>query len=121
MLYRGTLKYIVDSSFYLSKSRYISVAWFTSEEEEIIANGDFMTTVAEEYRHPYAAKICSILSYLIMINNILFKYPNILKKVKIVVGSDYQIVIDNLWNSNLITLILKHLYQIVREIKLIIR
>ena len=89
VLHRRTLKYIVDSSFYPSKSRYILEAQFASEEEEIIVNEDFITTVTEEYRHPYVAEICSVLSYLVIINNILFKYLNILKKVEIVVGSDY--------------------------------
>ena len=97
------------------------VAWFASEEEVIVAKSDFITIVAEEYRYPCVAKICGIMAYLKMIDNILFKYPNILRKIKLGVGSDCQAVIDNLWNNNPITSISKHLHQFIREIKLVVR
>ena len=87
-LHKGTLQYIVDGSFYTIKSKYILAVQFISEAEVIVAKGDFITIVAEEYRHPYAAKICSVLAYLKMIYNILFKYPNVSRKIKLGVGSD---------------------------------
>ena len=95
-LHKGTLKCIADSSFYPFKSKYISVAWFISKDNIILANGEFITTVAEEYRHSFAAEICSMLSFLVIIDNILYKYLNTGGKVSIVVESDCQAVIDDL-------------------------
>ena len=112
---------IVDKSFYSSNSRYILAAQFASESEEVIVRGDFITIVAEEFRHPYAAEICRVLAYLKTIDNILTKYPNVLRRLKLAMKSNYQAVINNLQNTNPITLMSKHLYQIIREIKLIVR
>ena len=101
---------MVDKSFYPSNSRYISAAWFMSESEEVIARGDFITMVAEEFRYSYAAEICRVLAYLKTINNILTKYSNVSRRLRLVMGSDYQAVINNLWNINPITLMSKHLH-----------
>ena len=83
-------------SFYPTKSKYILVAWFVSKVEVIVAKSDFITIVAEEYRYPCVAKICGVLAYLKMIDNILFKYLNVSRKIKLRVGSDCQVVINNL-------------------------
>ena len=109
-LYKGTLKYIIDSSFYPTKSKYISAVWFASEGNTILASREFITTVAEEYRHPFMAKICGVLLFLVTIDYILYKYPNTGGKISILVESDCQGVIDNLWNHNPIIPISKYLH-----------
>ena len=60
-----------------------------SESEEVIVRGDFIMTVAEEFRHPYADEIFGVLAYLKTINNILIKYPNVSRRLKLAMRSDY--------------------------------
>ena len=46
--------------------------------ESLIAKGDFITTVVEEYHYPYSAEICRVLSFLVTVDYILSKYPYVL-------------------------------------------
>jgi len=62
----------------------------------ILYQGDFISLVPIEHTHPFTAEICRVLVIMIVINHILKKYPNILSTLHFKIGSDCQLVLDNL-------------------------
>ena len=84
--------------------------WHASVDKKIVARGDFISSVSEEYWHPYVAEICRLLSITISVDSILsrFSYPSIVFETKI--SSNCQSVIDSLWNTSPIITLNKYLY-----------
>ena len=112
--------FIVDGSFFPHKSYLISVAW-VFYYSSISCYTDFLFFITIEFRHPFAAEFYGALSIFIFLDNFLSKYPIILNLFLITVSSDCFSVLDRLWDTLLITNSSIHLYQILREIKLIYR
>ena len=113
------LVHIVDNSFFPDNSKYILVSWYIVKDSVVIAKGDFITIVIEDYRHPYAAELCGVLSVFIILDYLLTKYSHIDSVKKIKIRSDCQAVINDLGNISPIIALTKHLHEIVTEIKLI--
>ena len=116
-LYKGKLVCITDISFFLEKLHLISAAWVALVDQVIVAKGDFISSVLIEYAYPFTAEIYRVLAIIIVINHMLIKYPNILSTLYLTIRLDYQLVLDNLWNSLSIITWTRYLYQLIREIK----
>ena len=115
------LEFIVDGSFYPTKSYLISVAWFALTGRQLVAKAKFITSVVEEYRHPFAAELCGALSIMKCIDSVLARYPYPDTEFTVRIGSNCSSVLDTLWISSPVITMLRHLYQVVREIFLIKR
>ena len=89
------------------------------KEKSIIAKGNFITIVTEEYHHSYSVELYGVLSFLVAIDYALSKYSYISSTKTFGVGSDYQAVFNNLSRVRNIISLTTHLYQIVQEINLI--
>ena len=85
----------------------------------MIAKGNFITIVAEEYCHPYLAELCRVLSFLVSIDYILSKYSHVSSTKTFGISSNYQAVFNNLGRVKNIISLTTYLHQIVREITLI--
>ena len=60
----------------------------------MVARADFISSVSEDYRYFYAAKLCSALSVIICIDSVLLRYPHPIKAFLIILGLDYSRIID---------------------------
>ena len=110
---------MVNWSFFPEQLSLISAVWYTSVDSRIVARGDFISLVSEEYHHPYAAELCGALSIWKGIDHILSRYPHLSMAFAIKIGSNYQSVIYSLWNTSLVITLNTYLHQIVREISII--
>jgi len=52
--------------------------------------------MVEDYRYICIAEICRVLSFFIVVDYILAKYPHFSAQLSFAIGSDYQIVINEL-------------------------
>ena len=117
----GDLEFVVNGSFYPTKSYLILAAWFALIGKKVVARADFITSVAEEYHHPFLVELYGALSILICINSILSRYPYPSKAFTIQIGSNCSGFLDTLWITSLVITILRYLQQVIREILLIKR
>ena len=110
LLIDSKVAFVVDGSFYPTKLHLISAAWFVTVDTKIIARASFISSVAEEYRHPFVAELCGVLSIMVCIDSILLRYPHPTTVIIIEIGSDCSNVLDSLWISIPIISMNKHLH-----------
>ena len=79
----------------------------------MIAKGDFITTVVEEYWYSYSVEICRVLSFLVTVNYVLSKYIYVLSTKTFGIGLYCQVVFNNLGRARNIISLTTHLHQIV--------
>jgi hypothetical protein len=91
---------MVDGLFFPERSSLISAIWYASVDNKIVARGDLISLVLEEYHYLYAAELCSALSVIVGIDSILSRYPYISTTFETEIGSDCQLVIYSLWNTS---------------------
>ena len=70
----GELTILVDDLFFLSKSHLVLEALLPSLKNKVIAEGDFILAVIDDYRYLYAVKFSRVLAILVILDCILFKY-----------------------------------------------
>ena len=90
-LFRGEATFVVDGSFFPNRSDLISAAWFlVSPSFQKLAIGDFITTVAMDFRHPFASEICGALSIFFFIDEMFQSAPINTRpySIEIQLGSD---------------------------------
>ena len=119
LLIDSKVAFVVNGSFYPTKSYLISAAWFVTVDTKIIAQVSFISSVAEEYRYPFAAELYGVLSIIVCIDSILSRYPHFSTIIIIEIGSDCSNILDSLQISIPIISMNKHLHQVIREIHLI--
>ena len=119
LLIDSKVAFVVDQSFYPTKSYLISAAWFVTVDTKIIAWASFILSVAEEYRYSFTAELCTVLSIIVCIDSILSRYPHPTTAIIIEIGSDCSNILDSLRISIPIISMNKHLHQVIREIHLI--
>ena len=88
--------FVVDESFFPEWSSLILAVWYTSVDHKIVARGDFISSVAEEYYYPYAAELCRALSIMNGIDFILLSFLYLSKAFNLRIRSDYQLVLHSL-------------------------
>ena len=96
--------FVVDGSFFSSKSTLISVVWFMVKEIIIIAQGNFISSIYELYRYSHAAELCRVLLFISIIDLLLLMYLYPSTAIEIEVESDYFLVLHNLWSNKIIFL-----------------
>ena len=113
---------MVDESYYLVIPNLISVAWILINWiQKPKGTGEFISTVTPEYSYRFTTKLYRVLSLIATIDYILSKYLLITLSIVVKVGTDYQSIIDTIWDSNDLIGIAHLLYRIAREIKTIIK
>ena len=77
--------FMVDRSFILLKSTFILAIGFMVQKGMIIDYRNFISSVYEQYRHPYTAELYRVLSIITMLDIILsaYLYPSTLIKIEI--------------------------------------
>ena len=112
-------RFVVDRSFYPSRSTLISVAWFMVKDKIIVVQEDFISSVYKLYRYPYAVELYRVLSFISTVDLILLIYPYPSIAIEIGVGSDCLLELHNLWSNKTIFLMSQYMHQVVKEIYLI--
>ena len=110
LLLASKLEFVVNSSFYPTKSHLISAAWFASIGRQLVAKATFITSVVEEFQHPFSAELCGALSIMTCIDSILTRYPHPNIEFIVRIGSDCSSVLDTLWISSPVITMSKHLH-----------
>ena len=59
-----------------------------------VVTGDFISTISPEYNNAFAIELCRILSILVAIDYVLYKYSSLSLAIIIKTGTDCQSVID---------------------------
>ena len=118
----GTEKitFVVDSSFYPKWSSLIVAHFKALLYNNIIAEGDFISFISLEYRHPYLAKLCSTLIIIQLFIHTVEKIEIKLPEIEIEIRSDYLAVINALFLTMNTISLLVNLYQIHYEIKMLL-
>ena len=88
--------FVVDGSFFPKWSSLISAVWYASINYKIVARGDFISLVEEEYCYLYAAELCRALSVMNGIDFVLSLFPYLSKAFYLKIGSDCQLVLHSL-------------------------
>ena len=109
-LLAGNVTFVIDGLFFPEYSHLILAVWYALVEEKIVARGDFISSVSEEYRYLYAAELCGTLLIMIFTNAILSRYPHLSAALITKIGSDCQSVINLIWNTSLVITFNKHMY-----------
>ena len=110
LLLASKLEFVVNGSFYPTKSHLISVAWFASTERQLVAKATFITLVVEEFRHRFTVELCRVLLITICIDSILMRYPYLNIEFTVRIGSHCSSVLDTLWLSSLVITMSRHLH-----------
>ena len=95
-LLEGKVLFMVDGSFFPERSSLILAIWYASVDNKIVAHGDFISLVLEEYCHLYAVELCGVLSIMVGIDSILSRYPHPSTVFETEIRSDCQLVIHSL-------------------------
>lgn len=90
-----------------------------SVEYKIVARGNFISSVAEECRHPYAAELCGPLSIMSGVDYVFLRSPHPSQAFNLKIGSDCKSVLHSLWNASLVTTLSTYLHQVAEEIGLL--
>ena len=93
-LLAGKVIFVIDRSFFPEYSHLISAVWYVLVAEKIVARGDFISSISEEYRHLHIAELCSTFSIIVFIDAILSRYPYLSIAFKIKIRSNCQLVIN---------------------------
>ena len=86
----------------------------------IIVEGDFISSISLEYHHPYLAEFCSTLAIIQLVIYTMEKIEIKLSEIEIEIGSDCSAVINILFSIINTISLLVNLYQIHREIKMLL-
>ena len=88
--------FVVDGLFFPEWSSLISAVWYASVDYKIVARGDFISLVAEEYRYLYEAELCGALSVIKRIDFVLSHFPHPSKAFDLRIRSNCQLVLHSL-------------------------
>ena len=94
------LVYVTDRLFLLDKLELISTAWVASVDEIVLVEGDFILLVLIEYIYLFVAEICRVLTIMKVVDHVLTRSPNTVLEIEIIIRSDCQSVLDDLWNTS---------------------
>jgi len=78
------------------KSYLISAVWFALIGRQLVVRAKFVTSVVEEYRHPFTAELCRALSIIKYIDSVLARYPHPDIEFTVRIGSDCSSILDTL-------------------------
>ena len=119
ILFENKLKFVVDRLFYLEKSYLILAAWIAVNRKERVTKGEFILSVHESCRYPYAAETAGILSFLVAVDYLLLTHSYPSQSIEIETRLDCMSALRILWKSKIIFSTSQHLHQVAREIYLL--
>ena len=56
-LLNSEVLFVINRSFFPEKSHLIAAIWYISVSGKVVARGDSISSIAEEYRHIYSAEL----------------------------------------------------------------